>query len=147
MAEKITDVENGILTLLNTSTYLTSTCRTIARYHGEISTLGNQVGQVIAGLPACYVAYTGSDFSKMGITSYDESMQFSVVVIAKHMRGNDKVADIMYPLLDEIKSIMLSSVYTIVRIDSIFQAGGATPNSDIFSVYTVDLVYNSVACS
>lgn len=136
MATKIKDVESNILSLLNASTYLNTTCKTIARYHGEVSVLATQAGQLIAHLPACYVAYTGSDFSKIGLTSYDEAMQFSIITIAKHMRGNDKVADIMYPLLDEIKSVMLSSEYTVVRVDALLQAGELLLPAR-YSVYTL----------
>ncbi|GJQ23575.1 hypothetical protein BIY37_04785 [Candidatus Brocadia sapporoensis] len=104
MTYSIAQIEDSIVVYLQSFAPLSSVCKTISSYHGEIDDLVSQASQLIIRLPAIYVLYGGSNFDETANRSYDEEASFTVIVIAKDLRGNDKLRAAIYPILEDVKT-------------------------------------------
>ena len=109
MAYTITQIEDAIVAKLQASAVLTALNATIASYHGEIDDLVKQAKQLTVKLPAIYTLYGGSNFDESANRSFDDEMSFTVIVIAKDLRGDAKLEAAMYPILEEIKTVLIDN--------------------------------------
>lgn len=109
MSYTITQIEDAIVAELKASNVLTALNATIASYHGEIDDLIKLAGQLTIKLPAIYALYGGSSFDESANRSFDDEMHFTIVAIAKDLRGDDKLKAAMYPILEEIKAILIDN--------------------------------------
>lgn len=109
MGYAITQIEDAIVAKLQASGVLTALNATIASYHGEIDDLVKQAGQLTVKLPAIYVLYGGSNFDESANRSYDDEMSFTVIVIAKDLRGDAKLKAAIHPILEELKTVLIDN--------------------------------------
>ncbi len=133
----IEDIEDAIIQVLKTS--LGNMCPTIEPYHGEIDDIVSRAGQLIAPLPAIYIIYNSSNFEEIANRSYDENMIFSIIVIAKDLRGNNKLRAAIYPIIEIIKDTLIDNDLNLdiqpmhpVRIE-------AVAITKVISIYTFDV--------
>ena len=139
MPYTITQIEDAIVAELQGSATLASLCKVISSYHGEIDDLVSQVSQLTIALPAVYVLYGGSAYDETANRSYDDEMDFTVIVIAKDLRGDQKLRAAMYPILEEIKTVLIDNELDLdiepihpVRIEP-------TLITKLFSIYSFDI--------
>ncbi|MDN3515365.1 MAG: DUF1834 family protein [Candidatus Brocadia sp.] len=139
MGYSITQIEDAIIAELQESVALSSLCKTITSYHGEIDDLVSQASQLIVPLPAVYAIYAGSIYEETANRSYDDEMSFTIVAIAKDLRGDEKLRAAMYPILEEIMTILMDNDLGMdiepihpVRIEP-------TLITKLFSVYSIDI--------
>lgn len=135
----IEQIEDAIIAKLQASAPLAAMCKTIASYQGEIDDLIAQTSQLIIPLPAVYVLYGGSDYDELANRSYDDEMTFTVIPIAKDLRGDQKLKAAMYPILKEIKAVLIDNSLGLdiepihpVRIEP-------TLITKLFSIYSFDI--------
>lgn len=105
-AYTIEAIEDKILAALKASALATA-CKTVDTYHGEVDELVQELKKLIITLPATFVLFAGSKFTGSG--SYDDEMQFSIVFIAKDLRGRDSLRTGMYALLEIAKSTLINN--------------------------------------
>lgn len=134
----IEQVEDAILSALIGAAGL-NICKTIDTYHGEIDALTAQVGQLTVLLPAVYILFAGSTYIESANRSFDEEQVFTIVIIAKDLRGKDKLRAAIYPLIEIIKNTLINNNLNMnieplhpVRIE-------ATMITKLFSVYSFDI--------
>lgn len=139
MRYTIAQIEDAILAKLQESAALMALCKTVASYHYELATLVSQAEQLTVPVPAVYTIYGGSDFDEPANRSYDDAMNFTVIVIAKDLRGNDKLRAAVYPILEEVKTALIDNDLGLdieplqpVRIEP-------TLITRIFSIYSFDI--------
>lgn len=139
MGYTITQIEDAIVTNLQGSAQLSALCKTIESYHGEIDDLVSQASQLIMPLPAVYVLYGGSVYDETANRSYDDEMDFTVIAIAKDLRGDQKLKAAMYPILEEVKTVLIDNDLDLdiepihpVRIEP-------TLITKLFSIYSFDI--------
>jgi len=110
MGLAIKDVEDAIVKDLQELEDLADVCKNIQSYGGELEALLNQVAQLTVSMPAVYILYAGSDFSRPGGTgSYDDIMSFSAAVIAKNLRGRDSLRVGIYEILEILKTELVGN--------------------------------------
>ena len=135
----IEEIEDRILAELRASA-LSSTVKNINTYHGEMDSLVEELRQLTIMLPAVFVLYGGSQFSETANRSYDDEPVFTIVAIAKDLRGRDKRRTGMYAILEALKD-------TLIDNDLGFKDTGPLKPISIeailitqeFSVYALDL--------
>ncbi len=101
----IMEIEDAIVTALKASA-LSGICKVIDSYHGEMDDLSGEVQQLLIQLPAVFVLYAGSRFSEVANRSFDDEITFSVMAIAKDLRGRTKLRAGMYEILETIKDTL-----------------------------------------
>lgn len=135
----ITNIEDAIVSALQGSGYLISACRTIASYHGEIDGLVSEARQLIIPMPAVYVVYGGSEFVESANRSFDDEMTFTVIVIAKDLRADAKLKAAIYPILEEVKTVLIDNNLNL-DIDPLHpERIEPTFISKMFSIYSFDI--------
>lgn len=137
----ITQIEDAIIAELKAAAGLTALCPAdrITPYHGEIDLLVKQIEQLTIALPAIYGIYGGSGYVEDANRSYSEEFNYSVVCVAKDLRGNEKLKAAIYPILEEMKSALIDNNLDLnieplhpVRIDP-------TLITRFFSIYSFDI--------
>lgn len=108
MALTIAAIEDEIVAALQAST-LSETCKKIDSYSGQIDDLIKEVASMIIGLPAVYVLYFGSRFSEVANRSFDDEMIFTVVSIAKSLRGRAELRTGIYEMLEVEKTTLINN--------------------------------------
>jgi phage gp37-like protein len=108
MGYAIETIEDAILAALEAST-LATTCKTIDTYHGEIDDLVKELKQLIIPLPATFVLYAGSRFTEPANRSYDDEQYYTIVCIAKDLRGRESLRTGIYDILEIIKATLIDS--------------------------------------
>ncbi|MFH2011682.1 MAG: phage protein Gp37 [Pseudomonadota bacterium] len=86
MAYTIADIEDAIVDALKDSG-LADIANTIDSYHGEVEDLVGEVKRLIIPLPAIFVLYGGSQFDETANRSFDDEQTFTIISIAKDLRG------------------------------------------------------------
>lgn len=109
MSYAITQIEDAIVAELQESAVLTALKATVASYHGEIDDLVKLADQLTVKLPAIYVLYGGSNFDESANRSFDDEMIFTIIAIAKDLRGDAKLKAAMHPILEEIKTVLINN--------------------------------------
>lgn len=109
----IAQIEDAIVVELQASAVLTALNTTIDSYHGEIDDLVKMSGQLTIKLPAIYVLFGGAAYSEPANRSYDKELSFTVIAIAKDLRGDDKLKAAMYPILQEIEAVLVDNALDI----------------------------------
>lgn len=104
----ILEIETAILDALGASE-MAHVARTIEPYHGEVEALVAEVKQLIAPTPAVYVIYVGSIFDESANRSFDDEQTFSIIHIAKDLRGNAQLRAAIYPMLEITKSALIDN--------------------------------------
>lgn len=139
MSYTIQEIEDAIINDLRSSPNLSIMCKTIAPYHGEIDNLVSLTSQLIIPLPAVYVIYGGSVYDESANRSYDDEMSFTIIVIAKDLRGDQKLKAAMYPILEELKAVLIDNDLNLdiepihpIRIEP-------TLITKMFSIYSFDI--------
>lgn len=139
MAYTIAQIEDAIVSKLNASVALKNLCNVIASYHGEIDALTSQASQLIIPLPAVFVIYGGSNYDETANRSYTDELTFTVIVIAKDLRGNQQLKAAMYPILEEVETALIDNDLGLdiepihpVRIEP-------TLITKLFSIYSFDI--------
>ena len=139
MAYTISQIHDAIVAELAGSATLDALCETISSYHGEIDDLVSQVAQLTVPIPAVYVLYGGSNYDEVANRSYDEEMAFTVIAIAKDLRGDAKLQAAMYPILEELKATLIDNNLELdiepihpIRIEP-------TLITKLFSIYIFDV--------
>ncbi|HOW54302.1 MAG TPA: DUF1834 family protein [Syntrophorhabdaceae bacterium] len=135
----IEEIEDRILAELRASA-LSTTVKNISTYHGEMDSLVEELRRLTIMLPAVFVLYGGSQFSETANRSYDDEPVFTIVAIAKDLRGRDKRRTGMYAILEALKD-------TLIDNDLGFKDTGPLKPISIeailitqeFSVYALDL--------
>lgn len=135
----IEQIEDALISKLQASATLSLLCKTIASYHGEIDDLVSLTSQLTIPLPAVYVLYGGSVFDEAANRSYDDEMTFTIVVIAKDLRGDQKLRAAMYPILEEVRTVLIDNTLDLdiepihpIRIEP-------TLITKLFSIYSFDI--------
>jgi hypothetical protein len=107
--------------------------------HGEIDNLVSLTSQLTIPLPAVYVIYGGSAYDESANRSYDDEMSFTIIVIAKDLRGDQKLKAAMYPILEELKAVLIDNDLDLdiepihpIRIEP-------TIVTRVFSIYSFDV--------
>ncbi|NTU41668.1 MAG: DUF1834 family protein [Nitrospirales bacterium] len=138
MGYTIMEIEDAILTALNASE-LKGTCQTIAPYHGEIDDLMEDVKKMILPFPAVFTLYAGSGFAEPANRAYEDEALFTVVVIAKDLRGGNSLRAAVYPMIETCKQTLIDNPLGLdisplkpVRIAPVFIG-------KLFSIYGFDL--------
>lgn len=108
MPYDIEDIEDAILTVLKNSD-LADIAKTIDSYHGEVEDLVNDAKTMIVPLPAVFVVYGGSTFDEPANMSFDDEMYFSIVFVAKDLRGRASLRTGIYAMLKIAKSEMIGN--------------------------------------
>lgn len=139
MGYTITQIEDAIVAKIQASAVLTALNATIASYHGEIDDLVKQAAQLTIKLPAIYAFYGGSAFDESANRSFDDEMNFTVIAIAKDLRGDAKLKAAMYPILEELKTVLIDNNLDLdieplhpIRIER-------TLITKLFSIYSFDI--------
>ena len=139
MTYPISEIHDAIANELQGTAGLSALCKTIAGYHGELDDLIGQASQLIIPLPAVYVLYGGSTFDESANRSFDDEMEFTIIAIAKDLRGDQKLKAAMYPILEEIKTALIDNDLNLnieplhpIRIEP-------TLITKTFSVYSFDI--------
>jgi len=101
---KIADIEDKIVDALKSA--LTGICDTVESYHGEIDDLVSDIQKLSVKLPATFVLYAGSKFSEPANRSYDEEQAYTIIFIAKNLRGNKNLRAAIYPMIDAGKNAL-----------------------------------------
>ncbi len=104
----IQDIEDGILTAIRGSS-LADVVRNIDTYHGEVDSLVDELKRLTIQLPAIFVLYGGSFFNETANRSYDDEPVFTVVAIAKDLRGRDQLRLGMYAILEVLKETLIDN--------------------------------------
>jgi phage gp37-like protein len=90
---------------------LNSLCRVIDSYGGAVDDIIDEASKgslITAQLPAIYVLYIGSTFPEMLTTSsYDDNQTYTLVTIAKDLRGRKKMREGISPLLELEKEVLI----------------------------------------
>lgn len=139
MSYTITQIEDAIVDKLKASSALSAICKSIASYHAEIDDIVSIASQLTIQLPAVYVLYAGSTFTESANRSYDDEMTFTVVIVAKDLRGDQKLKASIYQILEEVKTILIDNNLDLdiepihpVRVE-------ATIITKLFSIYSFDI--------
>lgn len=138
MSYKIEDIEDAIVNALKASP-LAAIVKTIDSYHGEIDTIIEQVKQLTIPLPAVYVLYAGSDFPETANLSFDDNLTFTVVSIAKDLRGKEKLRAAIYPILDTLKETLIGNNLNLNIEPLKPKRIEATLVTRLFSIYSFDI--------
>ncbi len=104
----IQDIEDGILGAIRGSS-LASSAKTIDTYHGEVDSLVDELKRLTIQLPAIFVLYGGSHFTETANRSYDDAPVFTVVAIARDLRGRDQLRIGMYAILEVLKETLIDN--------------------------------------
>lgn len=137
MSYKIEDIEDKIVTELQTA--LAGICDTVSSYHGEIDDLLSDIQKLTVKIPAAFVLYAGSSFSEPAINSYDEEQTYTIIFIAKNLRGNKDLRAAIYPMIDAGKNALMDNNLNLdierlhpLRIEALMI-------SKIYSIYGFDI--------
>lgn len=138
MSYKIEDIEDAIVNALKASP-LAAIAKTIDSYHGEIDTIIDQVKQLTMPMPAVYVLYAGSVFTEPANRSYDDEQTFTIIFIAKDLRGNEKLRAAIYPMIEAGKTALIDNNLNLnieplhpLRVEATFVTRA-------FSIYSFDI--------
>ena len=74
--------------------------------HGELRNLAHEVVYLAVITGDCF---GGSNYDEVANRSYDEEMAFTVIAIAKDLRGDAKLQAAMYPILEELKATLIDN--------------------------------------
>jgi len=102
----IAEIEDAILAALKASD-LAGVCKTIDTYHGELDDLVKEINRLTIPFPAVLVLYGGSAFSEPANRSYDEEPVFTVLHIAKDLRGRSALRDGIYEMLEITRETLI----------------------------------------
>lgn len=138
MSYTIEDIEDAIVNELKASS-LNALCKTIESYHGEIDTIIEQVKQLTIPMPTVYVLYTGSDFPETANLSFDDNQTFTIVSIAKDLRGNENLRAAIYPILDALKDALIGNNLNLDIEPLKPKRIEATMVTRLFSIYSFDI--------
>lgn len=138
MSYRIEDIEDAIVNALKASP-LTGIAKIIGSYHGEIDALIEQVKQLTIPMPAVYVLYTGSDFPETANLSFDDIQTFTIVSIAKDLRGNESLRAAIYPILDTLKDTLVGNNLNLNIEPLKPKRIEATLVTKLFSIYSFDI--------
>jgi len=100
-------IEDKIITELKAQiAYL----RTVETYAGQIE---SELASMTGRFPACYVVYGGSSFDWVDGPNHQETVEFSVLVCAKNLRGNEELRKggpvaAEYGAYDLVKAVLAS---------------------------------------
>ena len=131
-------IQDAILAELNASG-LASVCKTIDNYHGQIDDLVADVQQLILPLPAAFVLYQQSTFSGQGNNPYFDEQTFSVLFIAKDLRGGDSLEASMYAMIEAGKTALIDKTLNL-DIHPLQPVGiRAIKVTKLFSIYGFDV--------
>ena len=108
MAYTIADIEDSIVDALKASG-LAAIAKTIDSYHGEIEDLVGEAKKLLIPLPAVFVLYGGSQFDETANRSFDDEQIFTVVVVARDLRGRASLRTGVYDILEELKNTLIDN--------------------------------------
>lgn len=140
MRYKIEDIEEAVMTALENGK-TSESCKTIDSYHGEVDDLIDEfkAGRILKSLPAVFVLYAGSAFIESANRSFDEEMNFSVVLMARNLRDKKDLSGAMYPLIEGVKQDLIDNDFELniepahpVSIEAVMVAKG-------LSIYRFDI--------
>ena len=108
----IETIQDAIVAALQGKAELAAACRKIDPYHGAVDDIIEEAGRgkdiLIAQVPAVYVLYGGSRFPGMLTTSsYDDNQTYTIVTIAKDLRGRAAGKAGIYPLIELEKEVLI----------------------------------------
>lgn len=138
MGYTIADVEDAIVLALQGSD-LADTCQTIASYHGELEDLVKAALSLTAPIPSVYVLYAGSKFSEVVNRGYDDEQAFTIVAIAKNLRGGEDLKSSIYGMLELFKATLIDNDLSL-DIEPLHPVAiEAVAVTKIFSIYAFDI--------
>ncbi len=79
--------------------------RVVESYAGQLE---NDVSVMMAGFPAVYVVYNGSDYDWVDAVTHNEAVEFSVIVAAKNLKGNKEARKNDYGCYQMINDVIQS---------------------------------------
>jgi len=103
----IAQMEDAILDALKADEILSDLCRTIDSYNGEALEFAQELDQTVIALPAVLVLYTGSAFSEPANRSFDDEMNFLLLVAASNLAGRKSAARAAYEILEAVKDCLI----------------------------------------
>ena len=134
----ISEIEDKIITALQGSG-LVDICKTISSYHGEIDDIVAEVMQLKISMPAALVLYGGSRFDETANRSFDDEMQFSIVFIAKDLRGRENLKTGIYAMLEAAKATLVDNDLGL-NIEPLHPISiEAAMITKLFSIYVFDI--------
>jgi len=80
----ITEIEDAIIEELKSEISYLKTCGSIGEFEVD------EIEELLVQCPAAYVMYDGGDFEEGAGEALDRDMTFSVIVVAKNVRGGDE---------------------------------------------------------
>jgi hypothetical protein len=102
----IKEIEDAIIETLKASD-LGKLCRMIGSYRGEVGDMIESAPQMLS-LPAAYVVYDSSNFLEIVNRSFDDTVQYRVVLIAKGLR-DETLRSGIYEMLEVLKTTLINS--------------------------------------
>ena len=76
------DIEDKIITELNTLSYV----KTVETYAGQLE---EEIEKALIQFPAMFVVYAGSEYAWVDGPNHNEICEFSILVAAKNLRGQE----------------------------------------------------------
>ena len=104
----IEQIEDEIIKALQASA-LKDLCPTIGSYHGELNDLVKEVSTLTLPLPAVLVVFEGAAFSEPANLSFDDEPTFTIVSIAKDLRGRMASNAGIYEILEIQKTTLIGN--------------------------------------
>ncbi len=104
----IENIEDAIISALKASD-LSSVCKTIDTYHGEIDDLLQELKALLVKFPAIFVLYGGSKFSEAANRSYDDEQTFTIICIDENLRGRTALRIGIYGMLKITKASLIDN--------------------------------------
>ena len=135
---KIADIQDPLVKALQDYAGLKAICPMIDAYGGEIDLLLENLKTYTGPVPATYVFYAGSVFGG-GSGTYDETPTFTIVTVAKDLRGGSALQGAAYAIIEQQKEAVINNnlgldiePFRPVKVE-------ATMITNMFSVYSFDI--------
>jgi len=104
----VKEIEDAIIATL-TASALGGICKSIKPYQCEIDVLLQELKRLTISLPASLVLYDGSKFTLAGTGVHLEDIAYSIVFVAKSLRGRDALRLGVYEMLELGKDVLENS--------------------------------------
>jgi phage gp37-like protein len=133
----IDQIQSAILTWVKASG-LAAVCKTMDHYAGQIDDLIAEVAALTINYPACFVMYQGSGFTAEGSDNYLDAQTFSLLLVAKDLRGGNDLQASMYSMIEAAKAIRDQTFGLDIAPLTLIRAQ-AIKVTKTFSIYRVDV--------